>query len=153
MSRLTRDGTAEPVSRDQILRHARDKGMFIFPVQLTTSRIGNLTRLIHTLLYVITIHTYIHTLTTSCFFDLYVYSTVLYCTAVTGATPLAAKKCEIVVIRGYRMARGWRYTKLSLSGALFLILVYFFGMCILSTCPLHTNSGCGKERRILIGPW
>ena len=24
---------------------------------------------------------------------------------------------------------------------------------ILSTCPLHTNSGCGKERRILIGPW
>ena len=23
----------------------------------------------------------------------------------------------------------------------------------LSTCPLHTNSGCGKERRILIGPW
>ena len=21
------------------------------------------------------------------------------------------------------------------------------------TCPLHTNSGCGKERRILIGPW
>ena len=24
---------------------------------------------------------------------------------------------------------------------------------ILSTCPLHTNSGCGKERRILICPW
>ena len=22
-----------------------------------------------------------------------------------------------------------------------------------STCPLHTNSGCGKERRILTGPW
>ena len=21
------------------------------------------------------------------------------------------------------------------------------------TCPLHTNSGCGKERRMLIGPW
>ena len=33
--------------------------MFISPVQLTTSRIGNLTRLIHTLLYVMTIHTYI----------------------------------------------------------------------------------------------
>ena len=27
-----------------------DREMFIFPVQLTTSRIGNLTRLIHTLL-------------------------------------------------------------------------------------------------------
>ena len=60
MSRLTRDGTAEPVSRDQILRHARGQGNIIFPIQLTTSRIGNLTRLIHTLLYVMTIHTYIH---------------------------------------------------------------------------------------------
>ena len=29
--------------------------------------------------------------------------------------------------------------------------VYLAG--ILSTCPLHTNSGCGKERRILIGLW
>ena len=37
-----------------------DRGMFIFPVQLTASRIGNLTRLIHTLLYVMTIHTYIY---------------------------------------------------------------------------------------------
>ena len=35
-----------------------DRGIFIFPVQLTTSRIGNLTRLIHTLLYVMAIHTY-----------------------------------------------------------------------------------------------
>ena len=61
MSRLMRDGTAEPVSRDQILRHARGQWNIIFPVQLTTSRIGNLTRLIHTLLYVMTIHTYIHT--------------------------------------------------------------------------------------------
>ena len=61
MSRLTRDGTAEPVSRDQIIRHARGQGNIIFPVQLTTSRIGNLTRLIHTLLYVMTIHTYIYT--------------------------------------------------------------------------------------------
>ena len=63
MSRLTRDGTAEPVSRDQILRPARGQGNIIFPVQLTTSRIGNLTRLIHTLLYVMTIHTYIQAVT------------------------------------------------------------------------------------------
>ena len=63
MSRLTRDGTAEPVSGDQILRHARGQRNIIFPVQLTTSRIGNLTRLIHTLLYVMTIHTYIRTYT------------------------------------------------------------------------------------------
>ena len=49
ISRLTRDGNAEPVSRDQILRRERGQGNFLFPVQLTTSRIGNLTRLIHTL--------------------------------------------------------------------------------------------------------
>ena len=60
MSRLTRDGTAEPVSRDQILKHARGQGNISFPFQLTTSRIGNLTRSIHTLLYVMNIHTYIH---------------------------------------------------------------------------------------------
>ena len=48
-SRLTRDRTAEGV-----------RGIFSFPVQLTTSRIGNLTRLILLLLYVMTIYTYIH---------------------------------------------------------------------------------------------
>ena len=32
-----------------------DRGISIFPFQLTTSRIGNLTRLIYTLLYVMTI--------------------------------------------------------------------------------------------------
>ena len=31
MSRLTRDGTAEPVSRNQILRHARGQGPINFP--------------------------------------------------------------------------------------------------------------------------
>ena len=31
MSRLTRDGTAEPVSQDQILRHARGQGDIHFP--------------------------------------------------------------------------------------------------------------------------
>ena len=31
MNRLTRDGTAEPVSRDYILRHARGQGNFHFP--------------------------------------------------------------------------------------------------------------------------
>ena len=31
MSRLTRDGTAEPVSRDQILRHVRGQGNIKFP--------------------------------------------------------------------------------------------------------------------------
>ena len=61
MSRLTRVGTAETVSQDQILMHVRGQGNIRSPVQLITSRIGNLSRLIHTLLYVMTIHAYIHT--------------------------------------------------------------------------------------------
>ena len=59
MSRLTRDGTAEPVSRDQTLRRKQNTDMeiFIFPVQMAMRRIGNLTRLIHTLAMRVTIHT------------------------------------------------------------------------------------------------
>ena len=59
MSRLTRDATAEPVSRDQILRANGDmeKSILIFPVQLTTSRIGNITRLILTLAILCDDHT------------------------------------------------------------------------------------------------
>ena len=38
-----------------------DREIFIFPVQRTTSRIGNHTRLIHTLMYVMIIHTYYST--------------------------------------------------------------------------------------------
>ena len=41
MSGLTRDGTAEPVSRDQIIRKERNKKR-IFPIQLITGGIGNL---------------------------------------------------------------------------------------------------------------
>ena len=35
MCRLTRDGTAEPVSRDQILRHERGQGIIYFPYSST----------------------------------------------------------------------------------------------------------------------
>ena len=58
---LTRDGTAESVPRDQILRHARGQGNIHFLCSADHSRIGNLTRLIHTKIYVMTIDTYIHT--------------------------------------------------------------------------------------------
>ena len=44
-------------------------GIFIFLVQVTTSRIGNPSRLVHTLLYVMTIHTYIHTSIETLFFS------------------------------------------------------------------------------------
>ena len=58
MSGLTRDGTVEPASRDQFLRLERGYGKHYFPVQLTTSRVGNHTRSIHTLLKVLAIYTY-----------------------------------------------------------------------------------------------
>ena len=50
MSRLTWDGMAEPI--------ATGENTFS-PVQLTTGRVGSRTRLIHTLLKALTIHTYI----------------------------------------------------------------------------------------------
>ena len=57
---MTRDGTAEPVSRDQILRPARTGTgkIFIFPDQLITIRIGNPTRLILPLAIIYDDHTY-----------------------------------------------------------------------------------------------
>ena len=61
VSRPTRDGTGEPVSRDQIFRRGRGQGKNIFSVQLTTRRINNNTRLIHTLLKVLIIQRYIYT--------------------------------------------------------------------------------------------
>ena len=55
---LAQDGTAEPVLLDQILRANEERGKFIFALQLRTSKIGNHTRLIHTLLKaVLTTHT------------------------------------------------------------------------------------------------
>ena len=80
MSRLTRDGTAEPVSRDKILRREWGQGNVHFP----------------------------------CSAD-YVQDWQPY--------PVDPYSCYIC----------------DLTSAL-------------STCPLLTNSGCGKERRILIGP-
>ena len=71
MSRLTRDGTAEPVSRDQILRHARGQGNIHFPCSTDheqdwqpylvdpNSAICDDHTYIHT--YILTyMHTYIH---------------------------------------------------------------------------------------------
>ena len=56
MSRLTPDGTAEPVSRETKFSGANaDRETSIFPVQLTTCRIGNIIRLIHALAICVTI--------------------------------------------------------------------------------------------------
>ena len=66
MSRLTRGGTVNPFRETKLSGTYRDRGIIIFPVQLTTSRIGNLTRLIHSLLSAIQyVMTYIPTQKTS----------------------------------------------------------------------------------------
>ena len=56
MCGLTRDGTAEPLSRDKILRSEREQGKINFRVQLTISRIGNQYLVDYTLMKVLTIH-------------------------------------------------------------------------------------------------
>ena len=64
MSRLTRDGTAEPVSRDQILRHARGQRNIIFPCPADHEQgwqpypVDPYSAICHDHTY---IHTYIHT--------------------------------------------------------------------------------------------
>ena len=61
MSRLTRDGTVEPVSRDQILRREQGQGNTDFPCSPHHEQDWqpHLTQLIHiTLLHVMTTHTY-----------------------------------------------------------------------------------------------
>ena len=63
MSRLTRDGTAEPVSRDQFSGVYKDRGIFIFPCSADHEQDWQPYPVDpYTLLYVMTIHTtYIHT--------------------------------------------------------------------------------------------
>ena len=60
MSRLTRDGAVEPVSRAQLHRRERGQGNIYFPCSANHEQVGNLTRLIHTLA-ICDDHTYIHT--------------------------------------------------------------------------------------------
>ena len=60
MSRLTRDGTAEPVSRDQILGRERGQGNVNFPCSADHEQDWQPYPVDPFLLYVMTIHTYIH---------------------------------------------------------------------------------------------
>ena len=58
MSRLTRDGTATRFRETKFSGTNADREILIFLVELTTCRLGNLTRLIDTLAKCETIHTY-----------------------------------------------------------------------------------------------
>ena len=93
MSRLTRDGTAEPLSRDQILRREREEGNIHFAcVQLTTSRIGDLTWLIHALV-TCNEYTYKHTLLLH-FFLIVLKVAILICRACW----IMSKICTMMVV-------------------------------------------------------
>ena len=62
MSRLSRGGTVKPVSpsrETKVSDASGDREILIFPVELTTSRISNLTRLVLTL-GICDDHTYTH---------------------------------------------------------------------------------------------
>ena len=62
MSGLMRDGTRPNLTRETKLSGANgDREIPVFPVELTTSRIGNHTRLMPSLLKVMTTHTHTHT--------------------------------------------------------------------------------------------
>ena len=114
MGRVTRDGTAEPVSRNQILRRNAYREIFIFPVQLTTCRIGLLPGWSILLLYA---WPYIHTYILQLNWNL----------ESTERGRCYTFGCMVAIRGGYRMARGWHYTKLSPSSAL---LLYFSGMYV-----------------------
>ena len=57
MSRLTQDGTANLTHETKLSGANEDRENSVFPVQLTTSKIGNHTRLMPNLLKVMTTHT------------------------------------------------------------------------------------------------
>ena len=78
MSRLTGTGRPNPSRETKFLGANVDRDFFFFPVQLTTSRFGNLTRLIHTLLNSIICDDHTHEV------DLYI---LLYCTTCSNGRP------------------------------------------------------------------
>ena len=61
MSRLTRDGTAEPASRDQTLRRERGQGNVHFPCSADHEQHWQVFQVdTYSDIYVMTIYTYVH---------------------------------------------------------------------------------------------
>ena len=90
-----RRGTREefhPFPETKISGANANREIFIFPVQLTTSRIGNVTRLIHTLARCVAIHTYINTVIISHTFSL---ATLLW---ICVATPKYAREPALELV-------------------------------------------------------
>ena len=132
ISRLTRDGTAEPVSRYQILRHARKQGNAHFPCSADHEQDWRPYLVDPDSAIICDDHTYI----------IHTYTECGRCYAFG---------CMVAIRGGYRMDRGWHYAKLSLSNGLrlsfsgmyvcvyFVILVPFslsFFVCLCFSFPL-----------------
>ena len=62
------------------------------------------------------------------------------------------------VDEGYLLVMGVKRYILNLQvafieAAVLCSIILRYALPVLSTCPLYTKSGCGKARRVLIGPW
>ena len=83
MSRLTRDGTAETVSRDQILRHVRGQGNINFPCSVDDEQDWQ-PYPVDPYSPICDDHTYIHTYIRTCTFsrstihDIHEHNTLIY---------------------------------------------------------------------------
>ena len=88
MSRLTRDGTAEPVSRDQILRHARGQGNVNFPCSADHEQDWQ-SYPVDPYSAICDDHTYIHTcfrIGDDIYIYIYIYTGIIYGTTVQVIT-------------------------------------------------------------------
>ena len=113
MTRLAGDGGAGPVSRDQILSCIRRQGHIHFPCSADHNRIGNLTRLIHTPLCVMTIH-HRNTRNRTPVLSLY-YRNQHICRPTAIALPLSYKYARIFTAAFQCLSHGlceWRTTVL-----------------------------------------
>ena len=161
MSRLTRDVTTEPVSRDQILRSERGQGNIHFPCLADHVQDWQPYPVDPYSAICVTIHTYI--MVTTRYSDqqgsrsrqkvMRLYKQWHRPVSKRFIKPpyylqqSAAFNCywNELLSRGYSSNGPKRSIRSSFGS--------FPPVQYLSTCPLPTNSGCGKERQILIGPW
>ena len=145
MSRLTRDGTAEPVSRDQILRHARGQGNIHFPCSADHEQDWQ-PYPVDPYSAICDDHTYIHTYIFHLFLVCCMVTHNILLTAFCESSPQVARVCNIsaaVLCQGSRtlhagicFSAGWYYCSLidlfcGLCGAscLFFVCVCFsFGV-------------------------
>ena len=149
MSRLSRDGTAYNPSRETKFSGANtDREMFIFPVQLTTCSIGNLTRSIHTLVVCVTIHILYTVGTKDCHPEwkesrltlLLINSTCTH----TGSSETLNTKHEIFKWNTKHETRNTKHSRSSRSGRITPTLRAIVS-CEVLVSPIWPRPFCGNE--------